>query len=451
MRPRDVERLLMALLPALSLATAGCDTSSKTDTSANSPVASNDVEAKPGEDAKPVADVKPTDDTKPTNDTKLDGGDIKLDGGDIKLDGGDIKLDGGDTAIAPDLKLPVARDVKLPTAPDARVPRERPRATCPTIRWCESKETAQKLSVDKKPVGSLGCPPSAPPEGVFDEVATKTKRAAGEADACCYSRTEQCPGGRPLLDETSTPVLAEFLPGDGWVQGKFTIDAPTGVLQHAAKHWLLDAAMEHASVASFGRVALELMSLGAPPDLIEHTHKAALDEIRHARTCLAIAVACGAAASQPGPLPICAPREPDFARFAADTFIEGCVGETTAALVIERAAVGVSDPALRRALDGIAEDEAAHAALAWRTVAWAIERGGPSVWQRVQLRAEAFRKTLGKPAVASDGDSALAQTGRLGQAGLDAARHDAWFGIIEPMLARMRPDGSEQARTESRA
>jgi hypothetical protein len=38
-----------------------------------------------------------------------------------------------------------------------------------------------------------------------------------------------------------------------------------------------------------------------------------------------------------------------------------------------------SDPGVRRALTTIADDEARHAALAWRTVVWAIERGGSGV------------------------------------------------------------------------
>ncbi|MEM6991753.1 MAG: ferritin-like domain-containing protein, partial [Myxococcota bacterium] len=240
-------------------------------------------------------------------------------------------------------------------------------------------------------------------------------------------------GGRPLLDDASNPVVAEFRPGDAWVDGTFAFEGPAAVLEEAARQWLSDAAMEHASVASFGRVALELMALGAPPDLLEQSHKAALDEIRHAKTCLAIAVACGGAPVQPDGLPPCPLRPPELPRFAADTFVEGCVGETTAALVMERAAAGASDPGLQQALAQIAQDESAHAALAWRTVAWALERGGPAVLRSVQARAEELRQTHGRSAPAKS-DGALAPFGRLDEAARHQARHDAWFGIVEPML-----------------
>lgn len=57
--------------------------------------------------------------------------------------------------------------------------------------------------------------------------------------------------------------------------------------------WLLTARMEHASVAAFSQLGLHLAALGAPARLLEATHRAALDEIRHARACFAIVHAIG--------------------------------------------------------------------------------------------------------------------------------------------------------------
>jgi len=129
------------------------------------------------------------------------------------------------------------------------------------------------------------------------------------------------------------------------------------------------------------------------------------------------------------------PREPDLARLAADTFVEGCVGETTAALVMERAASGAQDDRLKSILARISGEESDHAALAWATVAWAIEQGGSRVLEAVKARAEELRETLPRGRTAEPGPLALA--GRLSTTELERARFDAWLGIIEPMLARL--------------
>ena len=46
---------------------------------------------------------------------------------------------------------------------------------------------------------------------------------------------------------------------------------------------------EHASVASFARHTLQLMTMEAPPTLLMGSIKAAVDEIRHAKNCYGIA------------------------------------------------------------------------------------------------------------------------------------------------------------------
>jgi hypothetical protein len=47
---------------------------------------------------------------------------------------------------------------------------------------------------------------------------------------------------------------------------------------------------------------LELLALGAPAELVEKAHVAALDEIEHARICFALASAYGGERYGPGPL-----------------------------------------------------------------------------------------------------------------------------------------------------
>jgi hypothetical protein len=153
---------------------------------------------------------------------------------------------------------------------------------------------------------------------------------------------------------------------------------------HLAEAWAKDALSEHASVASFARFALDLMALGAPADLVADAHRAALDEIEHARLSFALASRYAGETIGPGPLATDgAVARADLIAAAVAAAIEGCIGETEAALLAEAQLAGAKDARVRRALARIARDEADHAALAWRFVAWAIDEGGERVRREV--------------------------------------------------------------------
>jgi hypothetical protein len=210
--------------------------------------------------------------------------------------------------------------------------------------------------------------------------------------SCCYAVTEEpkpCGTGRPfLLDGEARMARAEV--GDrGWSEADLApaIDGLDDRARAALAHaWSTDALAEHASVASFSRFALELLAAGAPADLIAAAHRAALDEVVHARLCFALASAYAGAPLAPSAIPMdgAVPVSGDLAALAAATAREGCIGETLGALLAAEQLARATDPAVRRALAVIAEDEARHAELAWRTVAWAVERGGAPV--RAALR-----------------------------------------------------------------
>ena len=53
--------------------------------------------------------------------------------------------------------------------------------------------------------------------------------------------------------------------------------------------WLKQAEDEHASVASFARHTLQLMSIGAPSELLQSSQDASIDEIKHAKICYGFA------------------------------------------------------------------------------------------------------------------------------------------------------------------
>ena len=76
---------------------------------------------------------------------------------------------------------------------------------------------------------------------------------------------------------------------------------------------------------------------------------------------------------------------------AARVVLEGCVNETLASLVAAEQLARAEDKAVRSVLSVIAEDEAKHAELAWKTIAWAVLTGGTDVRAAV---AAAFEEAL---------------------------------------------------------
>lgn len=176
--------------------------------------------------------------------------------------------------------------------------------------------------------------------------------------------------------------------------------------------WRDAAVAEHASIASFARLVLDLLAHGAPAVLVRAAAAAMQDEVEHARVSFALASVYGGAPAAPGPLAVeGASASADFAELAVATVVEGCVGETIAAIEAAVAARACVDPVVRDVLRRIAEDELRHAELAWAIVRWAIDRGGAGVRDRV---AAAFRRA----AVVHDvgdavGDASLSRHGVL--------------------------------------
>ncbi len=274
-------------------------------------------------------------------------------------------------------------------------------------------------------------------QGSFNEGRTVRWRKQGSADTCCYHWFEYC-SGRPLLDGTDS-VVAPARGDADWLDETViprTEGLDSEVRAALATAWLDDALREHASIASFARAATELLAVGAPPDLVEACMRAATDEVDHARRCFALASTYHAREVGPGPLPAVAPRHASLVELVESTFLEGCVGETIATLIAERSLAVATDEAVRSTLRVIAEDEARHAALAWRTIAWALGQGGAPVAEMLHgLLQRAPRVDGGLGLRPSPRSSALLQAhGRLPDDVLAQTVGDAWGDIIVPML-----------------
>jgi len=195
-----------------------------------------------------------------------------------------------------------------------------------------------------------------------------------------------------------------------------------------AELWANDALFEHASVASFARHVLELLSVGAPADLILEAQRALADEIEHARLCFALAARYGTAVG-PGPLDLSGSQaRTTLAEIAEATAREGCVVETISALVAARARDLAEDPVARAALDRIAEDEWRHAELSWRVVRWALATGGDEV------RAAVRRGFAGASFHAVGGADGLAAHGRLSTNEMQDVADRAMAEVIAPCV-----------------
>ena len=191
----------------------------------------------------------------------------------------------------------------------------------------------------------------------------------------CESWASQC--GRPLSDGRGQAHMAATVPGAGWCgpmdAARVLAEPMDG--EAAAAHWSHIGALEHASVASFSRHMLELLSLGTPADLIAGVQVALADEVAHARLAYGLASAYAGAPVGPGILdPTCVPQRSGWRQIFRGVVAEGCLGETLAAAEARWAASRVADPAVRAVLSRIADDEARHAALAWKTAVWMMSR-----------------------------------------------------------------------------
>jgi len=188
--------------------------------------------------------------------------------------------------------------------------------------------------------------------------------------------------GRPLRvrGRQVHPALRE---GACWEQGERPdatgLDEPTRRALQAL--WLHDAQKEHASVPAFARVSWILAALGAPAELLEWSHRAAIEEIAHARLCFALAAGYGGRSHTVEPMPQLLQAGLDvggdpIVLLVAESLCDGCLLEDFNADIAAACASVCEEPATRRVLDRIAMEERSHAELSWAIVQWIVDRTG---------------------------------------------------------------------------
>jgi hypothetical protein len=239
--------------------------------------------------------------------------------------------------------------------------------------------------------------------------------------------------GRPFLVQGEAR-LAVVVEGAGW-SGNSRRDAVglSGMeCETLSAHYARLGLMEHASVAAFARFTLELLAHGAPAALVTDAQRALGDEIEHARLCFTLASRYAGHAVGPGPLDVThALGSVELASTLLTTFLEGCIGETLAALEARVALEQATDDAVRQALARIADDEWQHALLGWRFVQWALPRCagvGRALREALNAALDAATPALPEPS------AALQQHGVVRPGELSKLRRQALGDVVAPCL-----------------
>jgi len=164
-----------------------------------------------------------------------------------------------------------------------------------------------------------------------------------------------------------------------------------------AEHYRKVGLAEHASVASFSRVVLELMENAAPAWLLDRTMVAAREEIRHAQMAFALARSWS---QEPFHLTgmdglLAGQKSGGLVELARRTVTEACAGETPAFLRVAVAKHFVQDMQTSEYLNAVLVEEKLHASLAWATLAWAVSAAQGDEQSLVRL---AVQQTLASTA-----------------------------------------------------
>ncbi|MFO7561549.1 MAG: hypothetical protein R6X02_02800 [Enhygromyxa sp.] len=275
---------------------------------------------------------------------------------------------------------------------------------------------------------------------------------AGEGGNAARAYFQECIGGRPwMIDGAAT--TAKLVRGESAWSGEPSepSELRPDLRELLVAAWAQDGQFEHASVASFARFVLELMKLGAPPELILAGRRAIVDELEHARQCFALASRYAGVTLGPGPLPL--PRWPERGRIdpvavALAVFEEGCVNESVAAAEAGIAAAECRDLQARATLEQIAADEREHAALAWKTLRWLLDGHGHEVAPALRRRLASLGAPLTRAEAGGSPDElerALREHGRLPADERAAIQRKVFAELILP-LSRELLGGSTRAQ-----
>ncbi|MET0402944.1 MAG: hypothetical protein ABW123_11100, partial [Cystobacter sp.] len=263
--------------------------------------------------------------------------------------------------------------------------------------------------------------------------------------------------GRPLRVR-GRQLHPELRRGSDWTQGEHPdprgLDEPTRAALEAL--WLHDAQKEHASVPAFSRLSWLLAAVGAPAELLEGAHRAAMEEIAHTRLCFALAAGYAGRSYTVEPMPELLLGGLELQGralevLASESVTDGCQLEDFNADVAAACAAVCEEPVTRRVLEQIAREERSHAEFSWAMLEWLLEREPTGVRAAIEaalLKLDRYPRPTAvssdKRALVSRADpAALRRHGRLPDAQW-AAAWEARLGHTRARVAKML--GAEGSR-----
>lgn len=212
--------------------------------------------------------------------------------------------------------------------------------------------------------------------------------------------------------------------------------------------WLHDAQKEHASVPAFSRVSWMLAAVGAPAELLEWCHRAALEEIEHTRLCFALAAGYGGRSHSVRSMPELVAGLGDvdgdpLVTLAVESLSDGCQLEDFNADVAAACAHVCREPVTRGVLEQIATEERSHAEFSWAVLQWLLERDGDRIRPALNAalaRLHAYRRPTAvggdKRALVARADPELLRAhGRLP----DARWAELWTQRLQETERRLAP------------
>lgn len=160
----------------------------------------------------------------------------------------------------------------------------------------------------------------------------------------------------------------------------------------AARAWQRQAQGELESVPAFVNLAVQLMRVSAPDELVDRALCAAEEELEHAKLCLDLARDADAMAEAPT-LPPSWCRTPlvgeaGLERLAVEAWLDGVVNEGASALASEAGLWTLRSARSRPALARLAREERGHLQLAQDILTYAVNKSA---------RARAAVEALGEP------------------------------------------------------
>ncbi len=199
--------------------------------------------------------------------------------------------------------------------------------------------------------------------------------------------------GRQLRRRGRT-LLPALEPSHAWAGISMVVGVPLNLRSELAQHWRQMGRTEHASIAAFAHVTLELLAVGAPMELVAAAQRDAHDEVCHAELCFSLARSFDGSAQSPASFPevhearsLPHSRADALAQVAVAALVEGAFLEGVSARMLGQLALRVDDEAIKSVLKQLAADEGRHARHGWDVVDWCLAEGGNTV-------ADALRRAI---------------------------------------------------------